>query len=336
LEFQFNQLKQSKKTIMNNILPILKNNDQYQAYKQHNFFVEYLFAPDPTNSPIVVYGKDRGNLIEYSPSKSKEEDMKIKETAINNLKQIEVPFEMVKVDGNDLLYAQHEYASEKILDKEFLIKISEVLGSSSILIGIPIKGFLAATAKGKGENNFLGSIINMYDNPQTYPIFRHIFFVQNGEIEMMAVPKNSKKANTYSINGEFDKNNKIKFKVDIVNDTEDGIANQIQEAYQSILAKIPENPKKYNGKIDFHLSENIELTKSLENRIVKMANNISERGAVQIIGALIGEEFKIKFYYGNNKLISETIEKKPVQLKENIKNKNKKKFNKQKKWWKFW
>ena len=63
-----------------------------------------------------------------------------------------------------------------------------------------------------------------------------------------------------------------------------------------------------------------------------MANNISERGAVQIIGALIGEEFKIKFYYGSNKLIAETIEKEPVQLKENS-NKN---INKSKKWWKFW
>ena len=321
---------------MNNILPILKNNDQYQTYNQHKFFIEYLFPSDQANSPIVVYGEDKGNRIEYSPSKSKEDDVKIKETAINNLKQIKVPFEIVKVEGNDLLYAQHEYAAEKILDKEFLIKISKALGNSSILVGIPIKGFLAATAKGKGENNFLGSITNMYDNPQTYPIFRHIFFVQNGEIEMMAVPKNSKKANTYSLNGEFDENNKIKFKVDIVKDSEDGIANQIQEAYQSILAKIPENPKKFNGKIDFHLSESIELTKSLEERIIKIANNISERGAVQIIGALIGNEFKIKFYYGNNKLISETIEKEPVQLKENIKNKNKKNINKPNKWWKFW
>jgi len=316
---------------MKRILPILKNSEQYQIYKERNFYIEHLFTASKKTSPIVLYGEDNGEYIAYSPSVSKENDMKLKETALNNLKIIDVPFQIENINGNKFLYSQHEYAAEKILDKEFLIRISEALGSSTILVGIPIKGFLAASIKGKGDSDFFNSITNMFDNPQSYPISKSLFLIQNGEIEMMTVPKTEKNLSSYSLNGVFDDNDKIGFKVDIANDSEDGIANQIQEAYQSILAKIPENPKKYNGKINFHLTKNINLTDSLEKRIIKIANNISERGAVQIIGALLGEEFKIKFYYGDNKLISETIEKKTVQFKKDMKSSKEKR-----KWWKFW
>jgi len=328
---------------MNNYFPILKNVNQFEKYKNENFYIEHLFVSDKKNSPIILYGEDQGNLIMYSPSVSPEADQKIKEQALQNLKQINVPVQIENVQGNDILIAQHEYASEKILDKDFLLQISKKLGSSSILVGIPVKGFLAACAQGKGDNNLYGAVNNMYKNPQTYPISNSLFFVQNGEIEMMSVPKTEKTENDLSINGEFDSNNKIGFKVYLKNDTEDGIADQIQEAYQSILAQIPGDPKKYNGKIAFYLPKDVKLTESLKKRLIKMAKNISERGAVQIIGALIGDEFSVKFYDANNRLIAETIDTEPVQLKQNAqkttkKTPKKKKSvkNNSKKWWQFW
>ncbi len=329
---------------MSNLLPILKNRQEFEKHKGNSMLIDDLFNE---HSPIVMYGEDKGAFIEYFPSKSKNEDERIKNQAIENLKKLEVPFQVQEVQGFKIAMAQHEYAAEKILDKNYMKKIASGLGSDSIVVGIPMKGFLVAVAKGKGEANLYGAIVQQYENAQTYPISNSMYYLVGGEIEMMG-GKNQSGAEKdenglIEILGKNDDKGKIGFVVKVGNKSEDELANQIQTAFQNILLHGIKDSKNFNGKIDFHISPEFnQLTTRLEERIKKMAKNISERGAVQIMGGLTGDEFKVRFFYGDNKLIAETIETEPVQLKSksNLSEKKNTMTNttksEKKPWWKFW
>ena len=335
---------------MSTLLPILKNRQEFEVQKERGMFVDELFGNE--HSPILMYGVDKGAYMEYSQSKSEDEDKQIKEQAIKNLENLEVPFQVEEMQEFKIAMAQHEYAAEKILDKNYMKKIASALGSNSIVVGIPMKGFLVAVAKGKGEANLYGAIVQQYQNAQTYPISNSIYYVVGGEIEMMGGNNQSgavKDENgLLEVLGKNDDRGKIGFIVKVGNKSEDELANQIQTAFHNIILHGMKDSKNFNGKIDFHISPKFnQLTPSLEGRIKKMAKNISERGAVQIMGGLSGEEFKLRFFYGENKLIAETIETEPIQLK-NKPNNPKPNPTKQKStpntptksekkpWWKFW
>ena len=335
---------------MSNLLPILKNRQEFERQKARGMFVDELFGNE--QSPILMYGEDKGAYMEYTQSKSDNEDKQIKEQAIKNLENLEVPFQVQEMQGFKIAMAQHEYAAEKILDKNYMKKIASDLGSDSIVLGIPMKGFLAAVAKGKGEANLYGAIVQQYQNAQTYPISNSMYYVVGGEIEMMGGNNQSgavKDENgLLEVSGRNDEKGKIGFVAKVGNKSEDELANQIQTAFQNIILHGMKDSKNFNGKIDFHISSKFnELTPSLEERIQKMAKNISERGAVQIMGGLSGEEFKVRFFYGDNKLIAETIETQTVQLKNKSNNPEpnpelKRSYpanpvkSEKKPWWKFW
>lgn len=303
---------------MSNLLPILKNRQEQYAQKERGMFVEELFGNE--NSPIIMYGIDKGDYMEYSQSVGNEEDEKIKQQAISNLQNLEVHFEVQKMEGFNIALCQHEYAAEKIIDKTFMKRIGVDLGSNSIVVGIPMKGFLVAVAKGKGEENLYGAVKKQYENAQTYPISNSLYYVVNGEIEMMGTEGSSGKIgdenSIMEISGKNDSRGKVGFVAKVGHKTEDELANQIQTAFQNIILLGMKDAKNFNGKIDFHIDPSFNLlSASLEERIKKMAKNISERGAVQLMGGLSGEEFKVRFFYGEDKFLAETIETEPVQLK---------------------
>lgn len=335
---------------MSSLLPILKNRQEFEVQKGRGMFVDELFGNE--HSPILMYGEDKGAYMEYSQSKSENEDKQIKEQAIKNLENLEVPFQVQEVQGLKLAVAEHEYAAEKILDKYYMKKIASKLGSNSIVVGIPMKGFMVAVAKGKGEANLYEAIVQQYQNALTYPISNSVYYVVGGEIEMMGGNNNSgvvKDENGFlEVLGENDDREKVGFVVKVGNKNEDELANQIQTAFQNIILHGMKDSKNFNGKIDFHVSPKFnQLTPSLEERIKEMAKNISERGAVQIMGGLSGEEFKVRFFYGENELIAETVETEPVQLKNKSKSPKPSLAVKKttpanpakterKPWWKFW
>lgn len=335
---------------MSDLLPILKNRQEFQKQKSRGMYVEELFGNE--NSPILMYGEDKGAYIAYNQSTSENEDKQIKELAIKNLENIEVPFHVEVMQGFKIAMAEHEYAAEKILDKNYMKKLAAELDSNSIVVGIPMKGFLVAVAKGQGEANLYGAIVQQYQNAQTYPISNSMYYIIGGEIEMMGGNSNSGAINDENglleVTGINDAKGKIGFIAKVGNKNEGELANQIQTAFQNILLHGMKDAKNFNGKIDFHISPDFNpLTSSLEEQIKTMAKNISERGAVQIMGGLSEEEFKVRFFYGEDKLIGETFETEPVQLKNNVKNpkpyhemqnSNPMNYNKSEKksWWKFW
>ena len=146
-------------------------------------FVDELFGNE--HSPILMYGEDKGEYMSYSPSKNEEEDRLVKEQAIKNLEDLDIPYQIQETQGFRVAMVQHEYAAEKILDVGYMKKIANDLGSNAIVVGIPMKGFLAAVAKGQGEANLFGAIVNQYNNAQTYPISDALYFLVDGKIEMM-------------------------------------------------------------------------------------------------------------------------------------------------------
>lgn len=336
---------------MNNLLPVLKNRQEFNMQKKRGMFVEELFINE--HSPILMYGEDKGEYVTYSQSQGAVEDRKIKDEAIRNLENLNIDYDIQEMGGAKIMMCQHEYAAEKILDKTFMKKIGKELGSSAIVVGIPMKGFMAVVAKGKGEANLYGAVLNQYKNPETYPISNSLYYVVDGEIEMLggnnesAISKGEDEV--FEIIGKNDNNGKLGFIVKVGHKREDELANQIQKGFQNVILHGMKDSNNFNGKIDFYISPKFnELTSDLEGRIQKMAKNISERGAVQIMEGLSGEGFKVRFFHGDNKLIAETVITEPIQLKNKMKKneptsysiKNKSTIIKtkpiKKSWWKFW
>lgn len=320
------------------LLPVLKNRIEKKRQEERELFIEELFSS--SNSPIIMYGEDNGNFIAYSPAKTEEEKKKIKEEALNNLSKIEVPYIIEDMGDYKIAIAQHEYAAEKILDKEYMKKLSEVLDSNSIVVGIPEKGFLAAVAKGKGEANLYGAVKKMYAKPNTYAISDAMFLVTNGEIEMISEDKDGGKREnemeTFDLKGKNDEKGKLVFTAYIGHKTEDGLADLIQEAFGLFMLHAMKDPKNTNPKLDIYIHPGYtKMTPQLKERIKNIAKNITERGGGLLIQELTGEKFKVRFFYGDNQLIAETGEPNTRQVgKESTKKKQSR--NTKKPWWKFW
>ena len=153
---------------MSNLLPVLKNRREFDLQKKRGMFVDELFRNE--HSPILMYGEDQGDSMMYKQSNDDIENNRLKELAIKNLENLNVPVQVQEMHGFKIAMSQHEYAAEKILDKAFMKNLAAQLGSDLIVVGIPMKGFMAAVAKGKGEVNLLSAVVNHYKNAQTDPI----------------------------------------------------------------------------------------------------------------------------------------------------------------------
>ncbi len=323
---------------MKQLLPILKNRIEKEKQEERGMFIEDLFSGN--NSPIIMYGEDNGNFIAYTPAKTDEEKKKVKEKALSNLKKIEVPYQIEDMGDYKIIIAQHEYAAEKILDQDFMNKLSQVLESKSIVVGIPEKGFLTAVAKGKGESNLYGAVKKMYAKPNTYALSDAMFLVTKGEIEMMTGNnEDSKRENemeTFNLSGKNNEKGKLVFTAKIGHKTEDGLADLIQEAFGLFMIHGMKDPKNTYPQLDIFIDHRYtKMTPQLRERIKKIAKNITERGGALLIQELTGEKFKVRFYYGDNQLIAETGEPNTHQVGNNKKT-TKKQTENSKPWWKFW
>lgn len=329
---------------MSNLLPVLKNRQELELQKGRGMFVDELFGNE--QSPILMYGEDKGEYIQYTASQNEEQNLQTKEQALKNLVDLEIPFQVEDLGGFKIAMVQHEYAAEKILDEAYLKKVAEGLGTNDMVVGIPIKGFLAAVAKGQGEANLFSAVVKQYNNPPTYAISDALYYVVSGKIEMMGSANsgggNQDENGLLDIVGRNDERGKVGFVARVGSKSEEDLAQRIQTAFQQMVLQGMKTHQNFNGQIDFHISPDFnELTPSLEERIKKMAKNISERGAVQLMGAFSGEGFKVRFFYGEDRLLAETVETEPVQLKAKTQQAGSaapapKPEAAKKPWWKFW
>ena len=142
-------------------------------------------------SPVIAYGIDKGAHIEYQHATNEkdleEKLLEIKKIALENNAKIKVDYSIQDIDGEKLfITSPHEYAAEKILDKEFLALVSRELGSESFLVGIPHQGvFAAISSMSPLQSKFSGFIKQKFENPEANIISPHTFEINNGEIVMV-------------------------------------------------------------------------------------------------------------------------------------------------------
>lgn len=293
---------------MTKILPILKTSD----YRKNEtlFFKENLF--DDKISPVVAYGKDSDRMIIFD-SAPNENDFnirfpKIKEEAISNLKSIDVTYQITEAEGSKILFAEgNEYASEKILDNDFMIKIAKELGSDNLMVGIPFKGLLIAIDSNSPMRLKLPVVIKQYfDNPQQDKISDKVFLVQNGEIVAMGgedLPKNDNQEN-FVISENKDQNYSIELNSKNIEDLTKDVNTSLQQVLLMIMHR-----KSFGGEITFKLNNSISKNQSLIDKCNSYIEQIEKNEMLQIMSeALASSQVKFKFLYNGSLIAPSSID----------------------------
>ncbi len=170
---------------MGQLLPVIKN---YAWFKDDALVLKEALL-DFDESPVMGIAEDLDDKIQYSEASSPEafaaELATRKIEALENLKNLEITYEVQEVNGEKVVVASgQEFASEKILDTAFLEKIHQELASEQIAIGIPFQGLLIAISNGSTEllNKFPSVVKKHYDNAQVDKISDKVFLSVNASI----------------------------------------------------------------------------------------------------------------------------------------------------------
>jgi len=170
---------------MGRLLPVIKN---FGWFKDDILVLKEQLL-DFEQSPVIGIAEDLDNMIKYSEASSPEnydkELQERKSEALVNLKELEVAYEVQEVNNNKVIVASgQEFASEKILDHDFLKKMHQELGSDQIAIGIPFQGLFIAISNNDKEliNKFPAVVKKHYDNPQADKISDRVFLSINANI----------------------------------------------------------------------------------------------------------------------------------------------------------
>jgi len=282
---------------------------------------------DYDQSPIIAYGTDKGSHIEYveaTDASDWEVKMKeIKEIALENNSKIDVSYSVQDIDGEKLFIANpHEYASEKILDKEFLKTVSRELGTESFLVGIPHQGVFAALARSSSfSDRFLGFIKQKFENPEANPTTPHVFEVFQGEIIAVAGEDAGGTTNTIVQKSNGD----LIVELDSANFEE--FTNQVSQGYSQAMMLAMKN-KDFSGNIIFN--ENNESFEFDDTVIAKCKSYIEQihgnEMAQTLTKAMSGNGIYPAFTHRGRKIDVE-VDTQPFDAKEE---------KPKKKWWKFW
>lgn len=170
---------------MGQLLPVIKNYAWFQD--------EALILKEPLldfdQSPVMGIGEDLDDKIQYSEASSPEayaEELSArKKEALENLKNLEIAYEVQDVNGAKVVVASgQEFAAEKILDPTFLQKMHQELDSEQVAVGIPFQGLLIAISGKDSEllSKFPLVIKKHYDNPQADKISDKMFLSVNAKI----------------------------------------------------------------------------------------------------------------------------------------------------------
>ncbi|MGO4918810.1 hypothetical protein [Maribacter spongiicola] len=297
---------------MNTLLPILKTSDYRKDEKLQ--FKEFLF--NDAIAPVVVYGKDSGKAMVYEGA-ANESDLydrfpAIKKEALANLKAIDVPYQITEAEGTNVLFAEgHEYASEKILDKAYMIKIAADLKCDTLMVGIPFKGVLMAIDSNSEMRLKLPVIVKQYfDNPQQDPISDKVFLVQNGEVVAMGgekLPENESEDNFV-----ISENKAQNYGIELKSKNIEELVTDINTSFQQVMLMILQR-KSFGGEITFKLSSAIPLNDTLTDKCNSIIEQIEKNEMLQTISqALASSKVQFKFLHDDN-LIAPTAKSKTEQ-----------------------
>lgn len=309
---------------LNNVRAIMKPKG-YKADRELGL-KEKLFGYD--QSPMVAYGTDKGSHIEYEEAiDASDLELKLKEIkkiALLNNSKIIVSHSVQDIDGEKLFIVNpHEYAAEKILDKEFLKTVSKELNSESFLVGIPHQGIFAAvsslsTIKGK----FLGFIKQKFENPEAYPITPHVFEIFQGEIIAVAGEDAGGTMNTIEQKSNGD------LIVELDSNNFDEFTKQVSQGYSQAMLLAMKN-KDFSGNIIFNENnKSFEFDNTVLAKCKSFIEQINGNEMAQTVSkAISGNGIHPAFTHRGLRIdLEPSKEQSNDMIKEKAKNK---------KWWQF-
>ena len=170
---------------MGQLLPVIKN---YSWYQDDTMVLKEQLL-DYDQSPVIGIGEDMDDKIKFveaSDAGSFEAELAAKKSeALNNLKNLDIAYEVQDVNGSKVIVVnREEYSCEKILDEQYLNKLHTELNSKQIAIGIPFQGLFIAISNNDTDlmQKFPAVIKKHYDNPQADRISDQMFLSLNGKI----------------------------------------------------------------------------------------------------------------------------------------------------------
>lgn len=236
---------------MGQLLPVIKN----FAWFQDDALILKEQLLDFDQSPVMGIGEDLETIIKYAEASTAEayqEELLIrKKEALQNLRNLEVSYDVQDVNGCKVIVASgQEFASEKILDQDFLQKMHEELGSSQIAIGIPFQGLLIAISNNDTDliNKFPLVIKKHYENPQADKISDKVFLSIDsiivahagidGDIPVQAATDEPCFVQTMTLTGASDQD--LEFVTFIGHQDLKVLSTTIAETYSKLLEKCKE------------------------------------------------------------------------------------------------
>lgn len=299
-------------TTMNKLMPVLKP----AGYRKDvPLFIKESILDNP-ESPVVAYGHDKEDRIEYEYSQNEEEFRKhfeaCKKEALKNLKSVNPNIEIQEVEGYKVAFVTgHEYASEKLLDTDFINELGNQLGDASLMVGVPFKGLLIAAGSSSSLRAKLPVVIQKYyDNPQQDVISPYVFLVENGLISAMGghnVPNNNEAQ--YSFSENFDTHN---FTVETECKSIEELKDVVNATYPRILLTVMKSGE-FGGEILYDLKPNLPLDDALIKKCNSMVEQIKTNEMAQtIVKALAKNGINPIFKYDGKQIapaMNETLEK---------------------------
>lgn len=265
-------------------------------------------------SPIVAYAKDMGQMMMYESAEDEkdfgERFAQIKEEAIKNIAAIDVDYEIAEVEGGKMLFVEgNEYASEKILDTEFMKLVAKELDCSTLMVGIPFKGALIAIDANSPLRMKLPVVIkNYFDNPQQDRISDKVFLVQNGEVIAMGGENlpDSQENDNFKIIEDSEQN----YTIELNSKSIDQLTADVNASFGQIMTMVMQR-KTFGGEIAFKLNDNIELNQTLIDKCYSYIEQIKQNELLQTMAkALTSTDVNLIFYHNQELIAPKTTEPK--------------------------
>ncbi|GEM_PF-6476018 len=245
------------------IVPILKPAGWAE---NHPLIFRQPLAEHP-KSPVIVYGKLEGEDVRIQEAQSEEELQvllpKYREEALATLRDITLEIVVEDVEGFKVAFLQnHALTAEAIIDSERMKQIQEQLEARSIVVAIPMQGFLMAVDyEQQDQVERLAHIASqMYQSGESEPITTSLFMVMDGQITAIAVMDDPKEMVQGEDDGSFLQIGQHKENgnvlVAIGFDSFERFAQTVLQTYQGILNHVAQTGF-FGGTIDYHIHPGI-------------------------------------------------------------------------------
>lgn len=307
------------------LMPVLKPSTDVE--KESLFFKYSLF--DNEEAPIALIVEDEGEAILYKEAADEAEyNSKLSEyisKAFQNLKQVCPVIGIEDAEGSKIAFvSESEYASEKIMDVEFMKEISQKLGADSLMVGIPFKGLLVAIDSNSDLRlKFPAVVSKYYHSPDQHPITERVFLVQDGEIMAISGSGTDKPQEGFILTEVAGTGN---YKVEMEEGMIDELGEIVNSSYQQIMQQVMSR-KVFGGYIDYYIPTAIPLTDALIKKCNGYVDQVAKNAVAQIIvKSITGTEAKLRFYHGDQ-LLASAAESDSSSAEHRTH---------EKKWWQFW